>query len=128
MNSLIFKIAKYLLAIHLIIFGANKFLGFIAIAPPSGEMAQTFLSAMFQSYLGQLVGITEILGGLLLIIPKTSFIGLLVLIPVISNIVYFHLAHDMPGNGIWIFSLVLTLIVSLEYRNKFSNLLVSPSK
>jgi len=126
-NHWIFLIAKYLFALHLIIFGANKWLGFADVPPPDGETAQLFLGAMFTSYLAKLVGATQVLGGLLMLFRRTQFLGFLLLLPVIANIVCFHLAHAMPGNGLWIFTLTLTIILAYFYRPQFEALLL-PSK
>ena len=99
-DKLIWNIAKYIFAIHFIIFGANKFIGFASFPPPTDEIAQLFMGAMFSSYLAKLVGMIEIIGGILLLIPKTTFLGLLLCLPIVANITAFHLFHDLPGNGI----------------------------
>ena len=91
--------------------------------PPAGEVAQTFLGTMFTSYLFKVVALAEIFGGLLLLIPRTAFIGTLVLLPVIFNIVAFHIAHDMPGNGIWLGPTFVFIGILLFYKDQFKNLL-----
>ncbi len=118
-KELIVQIAKYLFALHLIIFGANKFLLFANFPPPTDETAQLFMGGMFGTYLAKLVGLVEIIGGILLLIPKTSFIGFLMLLPVVANIVMYHIAHDMPGNGIWLFTLALSLIIAFGEKEQF---------
>ncbi|MEM1337700.1 MAG: hypothetical protein AAF634_09845 [Bacteroidota bacterium] len=92
----------WLLGLLMIIFGLNKFLGFIRVDPPADETAQQFLTALFGSYLFGLVAIVEIVGGLFLLVSRTRFLGWLLLAPVVFNIVVFHLAHDFIGNGIWL--------------------------
>ncbi|MEM9378981.1 MAG: hypothetical protein AAGB93_03450 [Planctomycetota bacterium] len=92
------------LAVPMIVFGLNKFFFFADVPPPAGETAQAFLGAMFSSYLAPLVAVKEILGGALVLFRKTSFLGLLVLAPLMANILAFHAMHDMPGNGIWVVS------------------------
>ena len=123
-KGLIITIAKLLFALPMIVFGLNKFLGFIPFPPPEGELAQIFMGAMFTSYLFKLVASTQIIGGILTLIPRTSFIGILMLLPVVANIVAYHIAHDMPGNGIWIFTLIITGIVIYFYKEKFKTLMV----
>jgi len=119
----VFTIAKYLFAIPLIIFGVNKFLLFFQAEPPTDPAAQLFMTGMFGSYLGKLVGIVEIIGGLLLLIPKTAFVGLLLLLPIAANIVAYHLSHDFPGNGIWLFTLVTALVVIIGHKADFQKLI-----
>lgn len=118
-------IVKWLLGVPLTIFGLNKFLLFADMPPPTGEVAQTFLGAMFTSYLAKFVGIIEIVGGVLLLVNRTSFLGLLLLSPVVANIVLFHVAHDLPGNGIWMFTMITFLVVAYTQRNEFQYLIIT---
>ncbi|MEO1254692.1 MAG: hypothetical protein AAFY41_07395 [Bacteroidota bacterium] len=121
-QKILFLGAKVLLGTLMIIFGLNKFLGFIPVEPPADATAQAFLGTMFSSYLYQTVALAEIAGGILLFIPKYSFIGTLLLLPVIFNIVAFHLAHDMPGNGIWLGPTLLFLIVLISFKDRFKSM------
>ena len=114
---------KLFFALPLIIFGANKFLLFANTPPPEGETALMFIGTMFSTYLAKLVGIIEMLGGVLLLIPRTSFIGLLMLLPITVNIVGFHIAHDMPGNGIWLITLLGQILVIYLFKDRFKSLL-----
>ncbi len=118
MKNTIQNIAIWLLAILMLIFGLNKFFGFIPVEPPADATAQGFMGAMFTSYLYIIVAISEITGGILLLIPKTRFMGWLVLLPVIFNIVAFHIAHDFIGNGLWLLPTILFVIISyLQFNN-----------
>lgn len=116
-------IARILLALPMIVFGLNKFIGFADMPPPAGQQAQIFLGAMFTSYLVTLVGATEVIGGLLLLFRRTSFLGFLLLSPVVVNIAAFHLAHDMPGNGIWLVTTALYVVLAIRYRHSISDLI-----
>jgi uncharacterized membrane protein YphA (DoxX/SURF4 family) len=122
-NTLLHTIARVLLALPFIIFGLNKFLGFAQMPPPQDPTAQAFLGAMFSAYLAPLVGVVEILAGLLLFTRRTAFLGNLLLWPITVNIVAFHLAHDMPGNGIWLFTTALHLFVALSFMPEWKRLL-----
>ncbi len=116
MNMTIQKVIGGFLALLMVIFGLNKFLGFIPVEPPTDPTAQQFMGAMFSTYLFKVVAIAEIVGGILLVIPKTRFVGWLILLPLIFNIVAFHLAHDFIGNGIWL--LPTLLFITIGYFNK----------
>jgi uncharacterized membrane protein YphA (DoxX/SURF4 family) len=123
--------ATWLLAILFIVFGLNKFLGFAAVALPEGAIAQAFLGAMFGSYLVKLVGVAEILGGVLMLVQRTFRLGLLILTPIVLNIAVFHIAHDFIGNGIWLVSLVFFVVVLLLHRaevKSFFSLLLQPQQ
>ncbi len=123
MKTFLPRIVHLALAAPMIIFGLNKFLLFANVPPPEGAPAQTFLGAMFTSYLASLVGATEIIAGALLLIPRTSFLGSLLLLPVTANIAAFHLAHDLPGNGIWIVTSLLHAAVVYQQRGQFRQLI-----
>jgi putative oxidoreductase len=113
-NKLIFAVLAGF-SLHYIVFGANKFLLFANVPPPTDPQALAFLGGMFGSFLAKFVGATEIAGGLLTLFKRTRFVGLLVLLPVTASILAFHLAHDLPGNGIWIFTVVAHTILWVPY-------------
>ena len=123
-QKIVFLGVKVLLGTLMIIFGLNKYLGFIPVEPPADPTAQTFLGTMFTSYLYQVVALAEIIGGLFLFIPRLSFIGSLLLLPVIFNIVAFHIAHDMPGNGIWLGPTLLYIIVVVSFKEQYKSLAI----
>jgi putative oxidoreductase len=112
----------WITSLQFILFGANKFLLFFMAPPPADAHAQAFMGGMFGSYLAPLVGAVEIAGAVLLLIPRTRFIGLLFLIPVMLNIVVYHLAHDLPGNMIWIVVLALFAYICYNQKNAFTAL------
>jgi putative oxidoreductase len=113
---------NWLLALPMIVFGLNKFFMFANVAPPQDPTAQAFLGAMFTSYLGKLVGFFEVVGGGLLLFRRTSFLGFLLLTPVIFNIVCFHFAHDFIGNGLWIIPTLLFLTVAYFQKSSIQSL------
>jgi uncharacterized membrane protein YphA (DoxX/SURF4 family) len=124
MNKKIENFTAILLGVLMIIFGLNKFLGFIPVEPPADPTAQQFMGAMFSSYLYIVVAIGEIIGGLLLLIPKFRFVGWLIQGVIIFNIVAFHIAHDFIGNGIWLLPTILFLVVGyfqFEHLGKLFN-------
>jgi|GEM_PF-811522 len=115
-------IAAVLLSAVFVIFGLNKFLGFIAVSPPADPIAQQYLGAMFNSYLYVVVGLAEIAGAVLLVIPRFRFIGWLILGVIVFNIGAFHIAHDFIGNGIWLLPTVLFVFVGLFQAKHFATL------
>ena len=118
MKNIVQNIAIWFLAILMVIFGLNKFFGFIPVEPPADATAQSFMGAMFTSYLYVIVALAEITGGIMLLLPKTRFMGWLLLLPIIFNIVAFHIAHDFIGNGIWLLPTILYILISyLQFHN-----------
>ena len=106
----------WVLGILMVIFGLNKFLGFIPVSPPEDATAQQFLMTMVGSYLFVVVAVVEIFGGILLFLTKTRFLGWLLLTPIVFNIVVFHLVHDFIGNGIWLLPTALYLLGGYSFK------------
>lgn len=126
MKNLFNTIAAIALSLPMIIFGLNKFLLFANVAPPTDKTAQMILGAMFTSYLAKIVGITEIIGGGLVLLSKTRTLGWFLLLPIMANIIVFHFAHDMPGNMIWLFSTAAFILVAFfEKTSIYSTLKAS---
>jgi hypothetical protein len=66
--------------------------------PPEGSYAALFMGALAPSGYLHFVKVCELLGGVLVLIPKTRGAGLLLLGPIIVNIVAFHM-FIMDGAG-----------------------------
>jgi putative oxidoreductase len=87
-------LAGGLLGLAFIIFGLNFFLNFIPMpADPSPENAphKLFMGALFPTGYLAFVKVLEILGGVLVAVPRTRNLGLLVLGPILVNILAFHI-------------------------------------
>lgn len=85
------NIAGILLGLVFVVFGLNYFLRFIPIPPPpEGSPAAQFMGAIYASGFLAFVKVLEITGGILTAIPRTRPLGLLILVPIIVNIVAFH--------------------------------------
>jgi uncharacterized membrane protein YphA (DoxX/SURF4 family) len=97
MNSQFTKMMRILLGAILVVFGLNKFLKFIP-APELPENAADFINSLASTgYVLQVVGVIEILIGLLLLLNKWVAFALVVLVPISVNILLFHLFLDIPG-------------------------------
>ena len=121
------NIAGGLLGLIFVVFGLNFFLKFSPVpSPPEGSPPAMFLGAMYMTGYLAFVKVLEILGGVLVAIPKTRNIGLLVLGPVIVNILAFQI---FLVNGAGLADPVIILITALPLyllwvkRNKFIALL-----
>lgn len=66
-----------------------------------------------------MIAITEIIGGILLIIPKTRALGAIVLLPVLVSIFLIHAVQD-PGNvAVAIIMLLIDGWIIYENRAKY---------
>ncbi len=121
-------IAAGLLGLLFIVFGLNFFLGFIPMppGPPEGSPPALFMAALYPTGYLAFVKVFEILGGILVAIPKTRVFGLLVLGPIIINILAFQV-FLAKGAGLLdppvILITVLPLFLLWAKREKFLRLL-----
>ncbi len=122
MNSKVFMVLRILLGLFVLVFGLNKFLGFI----PFGEMspeAGAYFGALTSAKVMTLVGIVEIVAGLALIFNKFGALMALILMSISVNAVLFHLTLD-PANSMGaIVLLVLNIIALIGYKDKYKALL-----
>lgn len=115
MNSKVTMALRIVLGLILIIFGANKFIGFMP-TPDLPEAAGNFMGALANTgYMFPLIGLVEIIVGLLLVFNKWVAFALVLLAPVAVNMVLFHL--KLAPGGIGPAALVTILNVILIYAN-----------
>ena len=110
-----------------IVFGLNFFFQFIPIdGAPEGSDAATYLGLLYMSgYLG-FVKALEVIGGVLVILPKTRNLGLLILGPIIINIIayYYFIANDGIHLDITILAFLAALLL-FKQRNDFAQFIFS---
>jgi len=84
-------IAALLLGLAFIFFGLNFFAHFVVVpSPPAGTPAAAFLGAMYGSGYLTLIKVLEIVGGVLLIVPRTRVLGLFLVGAILFNIAAVH--------------------------------------
>ncbi|MDY8135160.1 DoxX family membrane protein [Aquimarina sp. 2201CG5-10] len=114
MNKLIL-ILRIILGILLIVFGSNKFFGFLPEFEFANPDAGVLFSALAGSYVLKTVGIIEVVVGLLLVIGKSVPFALVLLAPISVNIILFHGTLDPANIGPAIF--VFLVNTFLIYKN-----------
>ena len=99
-------------------------------APPEGSLPAHFMAAFAPTGYLTFVKVLELIGGLLVIIPRTRNLGLLVLGPIIINILAFHIfvAGQGAGSPMIIAICVLALFLLWTERNAFAYLVTRPTK
>src|SRR5438874_8252125 len=116
-------IARVLLGLIFVVFGSNIFLHFIPMPPPKPSLATDFSKALMESHYMYVVGLLQILGGLLLLIGRYVPLGLTLLGPVIVNILLFHIFLDRTGLPTAIVVSILALFLLWRYRANFAGLM-----
>jgi hypothetical protein len=94
-------IAGILLGLIFVVFGLIYFLKLIPMPPPplAGSPPALFMGALYPTGYLDFVKVLEILGGVLVAVPRTRNFGLLVLGPIIVNILAFQV-FIMKGAGL----------------------------
>jgi hypothetical protein len=112
-------IARVLLGLLFTVFGANGFLHFIPMPPPTG-LAGQYMGALFVSHYLVVVFLVQLVGGLLLLTNRYVPLALILLGPVIVNIVCFHAFLAPEGLPMPLFATVLWLVVFSGVRSAFT--------
>lgn len=115
-------IARTLLGLIFVVFGANIFLNFLPM-PPLAGMAGDFFKVMFASHYLNVVAVFEIIGGLILLSGRFTPLGLTLIGPVIVNILCFHILMNPAGLPLAIIVSVLALFLLWRERSAFAGLL-----
>jgi hypothetical protein len=118
--NIVKSIPAFLLAILFAGFGIAYLLHLMPTPPMTGDMA-TFMELFDKSGYMTIVKILEVIGGLLVILPRTRAIGLCILAPIAVNILLFELCiAKAPGIGIAV-CIGVALAIFLE-KDKFKGL------
>lgn len=116
MKQKILMVAAGLMGLMMINSGLNKFFQYMPMPENLSEgMMKDFGALMEISWLMPLVAVAEIVGGILLIIPKYRALGALILFPVMVGILLVHLVVEPAG---LIMTMVLWVILGwIIYEN-----------
>ena len=103
-NKVLFVVAL-LFGLFLINAGLNKFFNYMPMPKDLPEkMVKAFSAFMEIGWLMPLVGLAEIVGGVLVIFPRTRALGALIIFPVMVGIILTNIVQDKSGlpfpNGI----------------------------
>ena len=114
-------ISRVLLGLGFVIFGLNIIHPFLnAPPPPEGSLAAQFVAVMVPTHWMALIGLVQVVGGLLVLAGRTTPLGLVFLGPVLVNILAFHICL-LGGQGIapgLVFT-VLEIFLIYAYRSHF---------
>lgn len=104
--------------------GLNKFFNYMPMPEDMPEnLVKAMTGMMAVTWLIPLVAVAEILGGLLIIFPKTRALGALIAFPVMIGIILTNTVTDISGLPIAApFALVLFWIM-FDNREKYQHLL-----
>jgi uncharacterized membrane protein YphA (DoxX/SURF4 family) len=116
-------VARVVLGLVFVVFGANYFFDFLPPQPPPPDDALPFLGGLVASgYIFPVIKSIEIAAGVALLANRFVPLALVLLAPIIVNIVLFHtvLAPALP---IPLAILALELYLAWSYRGAFAPML-----
>ena len=120
-------IARILLGLPLVVFGLNLFLNFIPQpTKPMPEAVTAFVGALMKSgYMMQLIGTTQLVVGLLLLVNRFVPLALALLAPFLVNSVAFHIFLEPSGLPMTLVFVAFELYLAWAYRNAFRPMLAA---
>ncbi|HLY42932.1 MAG TPA: DoxX family membrane protein [Terracidiphilus sp.] len=119
--KIVATIARYLLGLIFLVFGADKFIHFMHAQLPPGVAGQFMTVLMTTGYI-MFVGAFEVTGGVLLLINRFVPLALCLLAPVIVNIVLTGILLTQMALGPGLFVALLWIVVFLRVRSAFQPL------
>lgn len=122
MNSKVFMVLRILLGVFILVFGVNKFAGFLPM-PELNADAGAYFGALTSAKTMTLVGVVEIAAGLALLLNKYGALLALILMSISVNAVLFHAVLDPAGIGGAAVLLILNIAVLYGYKDKYKALL-----
>ena len=122
MNSYFTKIVRIVLALSLIVFGANKLFHFIPLEAPTGAAGDFMNSLGATGYIFPVIGVLEIIIGIQLLVKKWVAFALILLAPITINILLFHLFLDIPGLSIAFMVVIFNGILIYKHWQQYKPL------
>lgn len=118
-NKVLF-VLSILFGLFFINAGLNKFFNYMPMPKELPEkMMKAFAAFMEIGWLMPLVGLAEVVGGLLIIIPRTRALGALVVFPVMVGIFLTNIVQDKSGLPIALIFGAILLWIMYEERRKY---------
>jgi len=114
MSTKVSTILRVILGLVLVVFGANKFGHFLPQPELAGEAAE-FMGALGKAGYFPILGVLEVLAGILLLTNKWIGFALILVAALAVNFLIFHFKYDIAGTGPA--ALVSVLTIALLYGN-----------
>ena len=119
MKNNILLVLTILFGLIMVNSGLNKFFNYMPMPEVSPTMMTVLTALMTTKWIFPLVAIVEIVGGILIAIPKYRALGALIILPVMVGIVVHHLLHDLAGVGMGLVLFAINVWVLFENKEKY---------
>jgi putative oxidoreductase len=115
------KVCRILLGLIFVFFGANHLVPFLPAPVPTGIAGQ-FAGALMATHYMFIVGLLEVVPGVLLLVGLFVPLALTLLAPVIVNILLFGFLMAPMGLPAGLIASILWLVVFWRYRGSFAGI------
>ena len=116
-------IARILLGLAFVVFGANILFPFLPMHQPPPSDAATWSMIMKDHKWMAFVGLCQLIGGLLVLVGRFVPLGLTILAPVLVNILLFHITlAGGAGIALGLVLAILEVFLLAVYRRNFYGL------
>lgn len=122
MNKVI-NILAIIVGLSMALFGFNKFLNFIPMPELTPEQMEIFGAFGKIKWLMPLIGVGEVIGGILLAYPRTRALGANVLFPITLGILMHALVLDSSALPMAILYFGFTLLIIWLSKDRFMQLI-----
>ncbi|QHL88987.1 DoxX family membrane protein [Nibribacter ruber] len=120
MKQKILTVLCVLLGLLLLNGGLNKFFNYMPVPENlPAELVKDTTALMEISWLMPLIGAAEILGGILIMFPRTRALGALVIFPVMVGVLLTHVLVEPGGLPIALVIWAILLWIIFENRRKY---------
>jgi uncharacterized membrane protein YphA (DoxX/SURF4 family) len=119
MKSKVILVLSILFGLMMVNSGLNKFFNYMPVPEMPDDVMAVFGSLIQTKWILPLVAMAEIVGGVLIAIPKTRALGAIVIFPVMVGIVVHHLIHDIRGIAIGLVLFLINFWVIIEHRENY---------
>jgi len=124
MKNKVLNVVSALFGLLLLNGGLNKFLNYMPVpADLPQELIKDSMAIMEISWLMPLVGFAEIVGGMMILFPKTRALGALIVFPVMVGVLLTHITVAPEGMPIAIVIWIILSWIIWETRKKYLSLL-----
>lgn len=120
MKNKILFVVSLLFALMFINAGLNKFFGYMPMPDPLPEDLMALFTAISSlGWLLPLIGVAEVIGGILVIIPKYRSLGAIIIFPVMVGIPLTHIVNVPASLPTAIVLMAINLWIIFENREKY---------
>jgi len=114
-------IARILMGVIFIIFGANLVDPFLHLPMPTGPAGQ-MMTGLYETHFLILIGLCQVIGGLLMLIGLYVTLGLVILGPVLVCIIFYHFVVVPSGIPMALFMTLLWCLVAWAHKHHLAGI------